>query len=305
MLVWRRWLACKSFQPPLAPITRGCAYKTIIRYPISGGQYHWSALLAPKRHAKFLSWLTGWISTLGWQASAATGTYLGATAIQSLIAINNPEYTAPRWQGTLLLFAVLALCLLVNTALVKILPGLEGLILILHVVGFFAILIPVVHLAPISPNHFVWTDFIVYSNYPSGLAWLIGQSGSAILFIGYDGACHMAEEVKDAAMNVPRAMLSTIFINGAFGFATYIFILYCFGNPEDVLSFQGLAFVEIFLNATGSAVGTSVMTALLLTLYVCATFGFIASASRQAWAFSRDGGIPGSKYLSRVSISHP
>jgi choline transport protein len=29
------------------------------RYPISGGQYHWVALLAPPRHAKFLSWLTG------------------------------------------------------------------------------------------------------------------------------------------------------------------------------------------------------------------------------------------------------
>jgi hypothetical protein len=29
------------------------------RYPISGGQYHWVALLAPPRYAKFLSWLTG------------------------------------------------------------------------------------------------------------------------------------------------------------------------------------------------------------------------------------------------------
>ena len=75
-------------------------------------------------------------------------------------------------------------------------------------------------------------------------------SGSAILFIGYDGACHMAEEVKNAAINVPRAMFVTIFINGLFGFATYIFVLYCFGNPQDVLSFEGLAFVEIFLNAT-------------------------------------------------------
>lgn len=240
---------------------------------------------------------------MGWQASAATGTYLGATSIQSLIAINNSDYPAPRWQGTLLVFAVLALTLLVNTVLVKILPGLEGMILVLHIIGFFAILIPIVHLAPISPSHVVWKDYIVYSGYPSGLAWLIGQSGSAILFIGYDGACHMAEEVKDAAVNVPRAMLSTIFINGAFGFATYIYILYCLGNPEDVLSFQGLAFVEIFLNATHSAIGTSVMTALLLTLYVCATFGFVASASRQAWAFSRDGGLPMSDILRRVCFS--
>jgi choline transport protein len=87
---------------------------------------------------------------------------------------------------------VLVVVLLVNTVLVKLLPGLEGLVLILHVVGFFAILIPIVHLSPISSNAFVWSEFTNFSGYKSsGLSWLIGQSASAILFIGYDGASHM------------------------------------------------------------------------------------------------------------------
>lgn len=34
--------------------------------PTSGGQYHWVAMLAPNRSSIFLSWLTGWISTIGW-----------------------------------------------------------------------------------------------------------------------------------------------------------------------------------------------------------------------------------------------
>lgn len=262
--------------------------------------------MAPKKHAKFLSWLTGWTSALGWQAAASTGSYLGGFMIQALIGINDPTYTFPRWQCTLLMYAVLALCIFVNTVLVRLLPGLEGLILVLHVVGFFAIMIPVVYLAPISSSEFVWTDFTNYSGYSSsGLSWFIGQSASAILFIGYDGACHMAEEVQNAAMNVPRAMFFTIFINGALGFATYVYILYCFGDPMAALkSPYPLPFIEIFQNAIRSRAGTTAVITLLLAMYVFATFGFIASASRQLWAFSRDNGLPLSRYFKRVSTHY-
>jgi choline transport protein len=134
------------------------------------------------------------VSTLGWQAAAATGTYLGGTIIQGLLVLNDSTYVPHRWHATLILYAVLFLTLLTNTVLVKFLPSLEGLILILHVVGFFAILIPVVHLGPISSASFVFTDFTNLSGYSSsGASWFIGQSASAILFIGYDGACHMGE----------------------------------------------------------------------------------------------------------------
>lgn len=138
--------------------------------------------------------LLGWVSVIGWQASSATGTYLGGTIIQAIVALNYPDYVPERWQATLMLYAVLLLTLLVNTFLVKWLPSLEGLILMLHIVGFFATLIPIVHLAPISSVDFVFKTFSNTSGYKSsGLSWLIGQASSAVLFIGYDGACHMGK----------------------------------------------------------------------------------------------------------------
>lgn len=179
-------------------------------------------------------------------------------------------------------------------------------VLILHVIGFFAIMIPIVYLAPISDSKFVWAEFTNYSGYSSdGLSWLIGQSAVAILFIGYDGACHMAEEVQNAAVNVPRAMIFTICINGALGFATFIFLLYCFGSPGAALGTDYFfPFIEIFYNATNSKAGTTAMVSLLLAMYIFATFCFMASASRQAWAFSRDGGIPLSRLWRRVRPRH-
>ena len=273
-------------------------------YPVSGGQYHWVALLAPKGYGKFFSWLTGWVSMLGWQAAASTGTYLAGTTIQSLLALNVAGYEAPRWQTTLIMYAVLALTIFVNTILVRLLPRLESLVLVLHVIGFFAVLVPIVHFVPISTNAFVWTEFVNRSGYGSnGLSWFVGQSASAVLFIGYDGACHMAEEVTIASSNVPKAMISTVCINGALGLSTYIFLLYCFGNPDETLATPfGQPFIQIFYTALQSRAATTALTCLLLSLYIFATFNFVASASRQAWAFSRNNGLPFSRLISKVSV---
>jgi amino acid transporter len=61
----------------------------------SGGQYHWVSEFAPKRHQRFLSFLTGWLSVLGWQTSLVGTAYTAALAIQGLIALNTVDYAVP------------------------------------------------------------------------------------------------------------------------------------------------------------------------------------------------------------------
>lgn len=121
---------------------------------------------------------------MGWQAGSALGTFVGGTIIQGLLVLNDPTYNYQRWHGTLILYAVLAVSLFVNTVAVKILPALEGLILVLHVVGFFAILIPLVHLAPMSTASFVFAEHFSLSGYAPGLSWFVGLTTSSVLFIG-------------------------------------------------------------------------------------------------------------------------
>ncbi|RAQ99182.1 amino acid transporter [Stemphylium lycopersici] len=50
--------------------------------PTAGGQYHWVAMLAPASYRKFLSYITGWVTTIGWQATAASSAYLAGTILQ-------------------------------------------------------------------------------------------------------------------------------------------------------------------------------------------------------------------------------
>lgn len=104
----------------------------------------------------------------------------------------------------------------------------------------------------------------------------------------------MAEEVKNASVTVPRMMMSSVFLNGALGFV--MIITYCFSiqdvEQQIVASEAPYPFVEIFAVATGSTAGAVGMAVpiVLMTLSMC--INSTAAASRQAWSFARDDGLP-------------
>ena len=276
--------------------------------PTSGGQYHWVAMLAPKRYSNFISWITGWIATLGWNANTAAGVFFSGTMIQGLLVLNYPDYVYQRWHGTLLMWAALLVCVFVNTVAARFLPKIEGVILILHTLGFFAILIPLLVLARKADASFVFKQFANEAGWSSnGLAWFVGLISSNLPFVGYDGPCHMAEEVSNASTVVPWCMICTVLLNGALGFAICIAFSFSVGGPDGLeaalASPTYYDYMEVFYSATKSLAGSSVMASILIALVTCASFGFLATASRQTWAFARDRGLPFSSYLSYVGKS--
>ena len=114
----------------------------------------------------------------------------------------------------------------------------------------------------------------------------------------------MSEEIKNPSLNVPRAMLFSILINGVLGFGMLVATLFCIGNVDEVLSTPtGFPFMAIFQQAVGSLSGASTMAAIITLLHVCSTFSYVATASRMTWSFARDRGTPGWKYLSKVRSS--
>ena len=99
-------------------------------------------------------------------------------------------------------------------------------------------------------------------------------------------------------------MFHTLFLNGALGFAAFVALLFSIGNIDNALhTLTGYPFIEIFYGATTSKAGTTVMTSVIIVLIICATFGYVASSSRQPWAFARDRGVPISSALAKVSPS--
>ncbi len=87
----------------------------------------------------------GWLVICGWMAILAGNGYLCGTQIEAVIQLNNPSYVPQRWEGTLLFWATVLVAVLINTVVGQLLPPIEALMLVVHVLGFFAVLIPLVY----------------------------------------------------------------------------------------------------------------------------------------------------------------
>lgn len=153
--------------------------------PTSGGQYHWVSMLAPRSSAKFLSYITGWLTVGGWQGAVASGGFLTGTLIQGLIVLTVPSYDPKGWQGTLLYWAVIFFAVFINTVISSTLPKFEGLILILHIIGFFVIMIPLVILGPHNDTADVFNTWLNGGGWPTqGVSFFVGLIGNVFAFVG-------------------------------------------------------------------------------------------------------------------------
>lgn len=129
--------------------------------------------------------LIGWLTSLAWIATLAVGSIFTGTIIQGLIILNYPDYEPQNFHGALLAWAVIAVCIFVNTVVAGVLPVLEGLILVVHVLGFFAILITLVYMSPHGSAEDVFFRTLNEGGWPDqSLSFFVGFIGNVATFVG-------------------------------------------------------------------------------------------------------------------------
>lgn len=117
-----------------------------------------------------------------------------ALIIQGLIAFNNASYEPQPFHATLLSIAVIVFAIVFNTVLAQRLPMLEGIIVVLHVLGFFAIVIPLWIMAPRTKPEIALLEFTNNGGWSTtGLAAMVGLNGPLSVLIGYDCSVHMCK----------------------------------------------------------------------------------------------------------------
>lgn len=223
--------------------------------------------------------------------------------LQGLITLSMPSYQAQGWHGTLFSIAITFFAITLNTVFVNKLPLIENFGMILHVSGFVALVVVLWVMGPHSDPKTVWTNFEDNSGWGSdGLSTLVGILGPIVTLIGSDSSCHLAEELRDAAWVLPRAMVATALINYALGFVMTVTIMSNLGDdlPAVLSTPLGQPWIQVLYNATGSKAGTLVMTVVVWVLLVFCCVNQVTTTSRQLFAFARDKGVPFSPFLAYV-----
>lgn len=110
----------------------------------------------------------------------------------------------------------------------------------------------------------------------------------------------MAEEVKDASLSVPKAMVIIYLVNFAVLLPTVITVCYHMPSVEDALGdATGYPALYVFRQAT-SPTWTTVMLAFIAFIFIAANITYLAAVTRDLFAFSRDHGLPWSAWISKV-----
>ncbi|KAM0691452.1 hypothetical protein Q7P36_010223 [Cladosporium allicinum] len=272
--------------------------------PTAGGQYHWVSEFAPPSIQNVLSYTSGWLAALGWQAFIAT-TSFGAGYTILISASLTMDYEIKDWHVTLMTIFIALLATVFNTFAARRLPMFEGMILYLHIILWFGFHIPAWVLAPKVSAAEVFGKFENWGGWPTmGGAVVLGQLASSSAFAGVDSAAHMAEEVRDASRTVPRMMMLTTVLNGALGLAAAITM--CFITTDiDRQILNGdpnYPYVALLAEALDSVGGAVTIASGVVVIAISMTINAVAASSRQSWAFARDGGLPFSDWFTRIRV---
>ncbi|HXY35727.1 MAG TPA: amino acid permease, partial [Planctomycetaceae bacterium] len=153
--------------------------------------------------------------------------------------------------------------------------------------------------------------FSNYSGQPVGnavwpqsgnIAWLFALGFMLPLYTitGFDASAHTAEETVGAAHHVPRAIIRSVLVSAIFGWIMLAAVVLAIPNMNEAVAQGENAFHWILRSVLPPWLVLVFVFAIAVAQYVCG-LACVTSASRMAYAFARDGGLPWSRTLCRVN----
>ena len=140
--------------------------------------------------------------------------------IQGIIILNNADYVPQPYHGTLLSWAVIVVAVFINTVVSALLPIIEGLVLVVHILGFFAVLIPLVYISPHGSAASVFQTVLNEGNWPTqGLSYCVGFIGNVATFVGEQifANAWLLDYTKRLYLQVPTRLFTSVLENIVYG----------------------------------------------------------------------------------------
>ncbi|MFJ8636512.1 amino acid permease [Streptomyces sp. NPDC093568] len=268
-------------------------------YPTSGALYFSAGKLA-KRHKGAWSWYTGWLNFVGQVGGTAATGYAAATFIQAFIALQWPSYEASGHRTVLITVLVIVVQGLANTYTVQLVAVLNR----ISVWWLLSGLVVIVSALIVIPDHHQPASYVTHfannTGFTSALyGGMLGLLVTSWTFTGFDGSFHMSEETVRATVNAPRGITRAIGYSAIAGLLLMLALVYSIRDYDRVASADAPP-VQILIDGLG--VGTAkVLLLIVIGAMLFCGLANLTSNTRQIFAFSRDGAMPGSRWWHSVS----
>jgi amino acid transporter len=129
---------------------------------------------------------------------------------------------------------------------------------------------------------------------------LLGLMWPIYTITGFDASAHTSEETVQASSNVPRGILRSVYLSGLFGWAMVAAFVLAMPSVEEAAKQGANVFPWLMEQVVPGPLGKALWVGIVISNYLCG-LACVTSTSRMMYAFARDGGLPGSAALKRVS----
>jgi amino acid transporter len=271
-------------------------------FPTAGGLYHWAAILG----GRGWGWATAWFNLAGLVtvlAAINVGTY------EFIWGAFFPDTPTSFRSQTLVVLMMTASQAAINHI------GLRWTARLIDFSGWWILAVSLALTVALlwAANDWPLTRLITFANYgglpepesvwpAASTAWLfaLGFLLPAYTVTGFDASAHAAEETIGAARRVPRGMVGSVLASGIAGWVLLAAIVVALPDADTAAREGKNGFFWMLREVLPSDVARTLCAGIALAQYLCG-LATVTSASRMAFAFARDGGLPGSRYLRRVS----
>jgi len=284
-----------------------CMAQIASAFPTAGGLYHWSSILG----GRGWGWAAAWFNLGGLifvTAAVNVGTYqLFTRFIGPLFGLDPGKLTlVHQVAGVLLITGSQAWLNHFGIRVTTLLTDFSGYLI-------FAVATVLTLGMLLGAREHDLGRLITFVNYsgPSGGGVWPERGGSSVMFLlglmwpiytitGFDASAHTAEETVQAARNVPRGILRSVYLSGIFGWLMVCSFVLAMPTVGAAASQGENVFAWLMQQVLPGALGKVLWVGIVLANYLCG-LACITSTSRMTFAFARDNGLPFSRALRTVA----
>ncbi|KAJ6450888.1 APC amino acid permease [Mycena sanguinolenta] len=274
--------------------------------PTAGGLYYWTYRYASPRCRNLLSWIVGYSNTIYLMAAVAAVAWSIALQIVACVTIeSNFTWAATTAQLFGICTAVLVAQALVACFATRIMARLQSFVIAVNLALIFVVIISLPAATPKefkNATGYALGGFDNINGWPNGFAFCLSFLTPLWVIAGFDVTAHISEEASNANFAVPWANMIATSLALITGVAVNIAVAFCMG--DDLLSIlsdpTGQPFATVLHNSWGPRATIAMMAFIALALFLTEA-NLTLAASRQTFAFARDGALPFSFWIYRIN----
>ncbi|HEX2061223.1 MAG TPA: amino acid permease [Thermoanaerobaculia bacterium] len=304
-------------------------------YPTAGGLYYWAQRLGGPRWA----WITAWLNMIG-QVTITGGINIAAAiyligAATRIFGLSGDYLTTWSFQ-VFVMIVILIPQVLINAYGIRLTARLSDISVWWHIAGVVLIAAllttlgrhhnPLEFLFSFAPavnayeasSTLAVADFStpsplfrifpaladLYRAAPAGLLFVLALLQAQWTYTGYDASAHVAEETKMARLNSAWGIFLSVALSAVAGYVMLMVLTWCIPNG-DIAATVADPYPVLYIVANNLSPLLTNIIAIIIggAMWLCG-LASVTSMGRMWYAFARDGGMPGARYLARVNGRH-